>query len=147
MSRNRELAARLTKIADPKLGDFSREIAQVIRPNPDADSEASGPVVGAVRGGRETLEALFRECLVGDQLAAILGQTDANRERISVLLNTPFPPRKEITVDFLDLLVARIQHLETFVRLLAAAVAEMQYPSERSPVNYVSASSAIRRRA
>jgi hypothetical protein len=147
MSTNRELAARLTEIADPKLGDFSREIAQVIKPSPDADSEASAAVVGVMRGGREAMEALFRECLVGDQLAAILGQTDVSRERISALLNTPFPPRKEITVDFLDLLVARIQHLESFVRLLAATVVEMQYPSERSPVNYVSASSANRRRA
>jgi hypothetical protein len=147
MSRSSELAARLSELADPALGDFSTEIAQVIKPNPDAGQRDSATIVGAVRGGREALEALFSECLVADRLAAILGQTQENHARIHALLNAPFPPRKDITVEFLDLLVARIQHLETFVRLLAAALVETQYPAERSPVNYVSESSANRRRA
>jgi hypothetical protein len=141
----RDLAAELLRLSESPTAELRAALADVLAPGRAGDAPHGADPVAEVRAGRERLVALLVGPLVGERLVAALGAAAGRREEVESLLNAPFPPRQPISVEFLDLLVARVESLESCVRLLAGALAEVLYPSDRD-VPSVSVSSAGGRR-
>jgi hypothetical protein len=98
-------------------------------------------------GDRESLRARLIGCLVAEQIAAVLDFSLEGRGSIDALLNQPFPNRRPITIEHLDLQTARIQSLEQCVRCLAAVIVELVHPSDREVASVSVSSADVRRRA
>ena len=141
----RDLAAELLRLSDSPTADLRAALAEALAPGRGGDAPSHGEIVAEVRAGRERLVAHLVGPLVGERLVAALGASPERREEVESLLNAPFPPRQPISVEFLDLLVARIESLESCVRLLAAALAEVVHPSDREAASVWKSSAGPRR--
>jgi hypothetical protein len=134
--------------ADP-VRDSREIIAGIIAalaPRPHTSPVDAMAIQAAAQAGRDACAELFSEQLVVDRLAVLLGEEPGVHQEISAILNRPFPKRTQISVEFLDLLVARIQGLESTVQLLVQLLIELHWPSGRGAPDYVCASSAKSRR-
>jgi len=121
--------------------DVTARIAMAITPDPTAAPKTTASIATAARQGREACRSLVQKQSVVERLSEALGKDSVESQEIESVLNQPFPTRTPISVEFLDLLVARIQQLESTVKLLSGLVIELRWPSEHVLPEYVSASS------
>ena len=147
MPRNSDPVARLAAVCETTDEVCGDEVQRVLLPDPERSAVPGAEAGRAVRDGRAALGPLLEGCLVADRLAALLAAAGTEREQIEAALNAPFEPGREITVEFLNRILARIQSLEAGFRLLAEVVLELADPRDRSPARHVSRSSAVRRRS
>jgi hypothetical protein len=108
---------------------FSAKTLAAMTPQHPGELPANSEISLALRQGRSQVEALFDDTLVGDKLTNLLAETDTSKRAIEELLNRPFPEGESISIELLDLIVARLQQLEMFNRLLLQVFVEHRWPS------------------